>query len=72
VAHCDFTAAEQVATMKAMLDWEQTGVKPAGDDVLTPATVAATNYGCQFTINTTGPDDPLLIGLIRATLPVCQ
>jgi pimeloyl-ACP methyl ester carboxylesterase len=71
VAHCDFTSAEQVAALKAMLDWEQTGLKPAGDNVLTPATVAAANYGCQFTINTTGPDDALFIGLIRASLPVC-
>lgn len=71
VAHCDFTAAEQVAALKAMLDWEQTGVKPAGDDVLTPATVAAANYGCQFTINTTGPDDSATTGLVRASLPAC-
>lgn len=71
VAHCDFTAAEQVAALKAMLDWEQTGAKPAGDDVLTPATVAAPDYGCRYTINATGPDDPLLIGLLRANLPPC-
>ena len=72
VAHCDFTAAEEVAALKAMLDWEQTGEKPAGDDVLAPATVAAANYGCRFTINTTGPDDAFFIGLIRATLPACR
>jgi hypothetical protein len=47
VAHCDFTAAEQVAALKAMLDWEQKGIKPAGDDVLTPATVSAANYGAS-------------------------
>ena len=71
VAHCDFTAAEQVAALKAMLDWEQKGIKPAGDDVLTPATVSAANYGCKFTINTTGSDDAASIGLVRATLPAC-
>jgi hypothetical protein len=40
--------------------------------VLTPATVAAAGYGCRFTINTIGPDDNFLIGLIRATLPACR
>jgi len=71
VAHCDFTSAEQVAALKAMLDWEQKGIKPAGDDVLTPATVSAANYGCQFTINTAGADDSASIGLVRASLPAC-
>jgi hypothetical protein len=25
-------------------------VKPAGDDILTPATVAHPNFGCNFTV----------------------
>jgi len=57
VTHCDFTVAEQVAAFDDMIKWERDGVKPAGDDVLTPATVADANYGCQFTINTGGADD---------------
>ncbi|WP_295542637.1 alpha/beta hydrolase [uncultured Pseudacidovorax sp.] len=57
ITHCDFTVAEQVAAFDAMIKWERDGVKPAGDDVLTPATVANTNYGCTFTVNTAGPDD---------------
>ena len=36
-SHCDFTVAEQVAAFDDMVRWEQTGKKPAGDDVLTPA-----------------------------------
>jgi hypothetical protein len=40
-----------------MLKWEGGGTKPAGDDVVTPATVAAATYGCTFTKNTLGPDD---------------
>jgi hypothetical protein len=57
VSHCDFTIAEQVDAVDAMLKWEGGGTKPAGDDVVTPATVAATTYGCTFTKNTLGPDD---------------
>jgi hypothetical protein len=56
-SHCDFTVAEQVDAFDAMIKWERDGVKPAGDDVVTPATVAATSYGCKFTKNTLGPDE---------------
>lgn len=47
--HCDFTGPEIVEGFGDLVAWEKTGIKPAGDDVLTPATVAAPNYGCQFT-----------------------
>ncbi len=57
VTHCDFTVAEQVDAFDAMIRWERDGVKPAGDDVVTPATVAAPTYGCTHTKNTLGPDD---------------
>jgi hypothetical protein len=57
VTHCDFTVAEEVDAFQAMIKWERDGVKPMGDDVVTPATVAATNYGCTYTKNTLGPDD---------------
>jgi pimeloyl-ACP methyl ester carboxylesterase len=71
ISHCDFTVAETVAAVDAMLKWEQTGVKPTGDDVLTAATVGASNYGCNFTINTTGQDDAATTAAIRASLPAC-
>lgn len=57
VTHCDFTVAEQVDAFDAMIKWERDGIKPAGDDVVTSATVAAPTYGCTFTKNTLGPDD---------------
>ncbi len=72
-SHCDFTVAEQVQAFKDMVVWEQTGVKPAGDDVITPATVANPAYGCRFTNNTLGVDDvapvPALRAGINASLP---
>ncbi|WP_454722942.1 MULTISPECIES: alpha/beta hydrolase family protein [Cupriavidus] len=52
VSHCDFTLAEQAAAFDDMVNWEQNGVKPAGDEVLDAATVANANYGCRFTDNT--------------------
>jgi hypothetical protein len=36
-SHCDFTVAEQVEAFDAMIQREHSGIKPAGDDVVTPA-----------------------------------
>lgn len=75
VSHCDFTVAEQAEAFEAMVNWEQNGVKPAGDDVLTAATVAAPTYGCTYTRNTLGVDDSAstrqLRGVIAAQTPAC-
>jgi len=49
ISHCDFTLTEQVEAFDAMIKWERDGVKPAGDDVVTAATVADPKYGCTFT-----------------------
>ncbi len=50
ITHCDFTVKEQVEAFDAMIQWERNpSAKPAGDDVLTPATVADVHYGCTFT-----------------------
>lgn len=49
ISHCDFTVAEQVEAFDAMVQWERGGARPAGDDVITPATVAASSFGCAFT-----------------------
>ncbi|WP_225984483.1 alpha/beta hydrolase family protein [Noviherbaspirillum aerium] len=69
--HCDFTNAEQVEAFQAMVNWEQTGVKPAGDDVLTPAVVANPAYGCTFTRNAAGADDSTAIDVSRRLMPSC-
>ncbi|MES2718007.1 MAG: alpha/beta hydrolase [Pseudomonadota bacterium] len=65
-SHCDFSTAEQVEAFEAMVIWERDGIKPSGDDVVTPATVAAPTYGCTYTRNTLGPDDS---GTTRALRP---
>ena len=69
VSHCDFTVAEQATAFDDMIKWERDGIKPAGDDVVTPAVVAATTYGCTFTKNTLGPDESGTTNALRpATL----
>ena len=65
-SHCDFTVAEQVKAFSDMVAWEQGGPKPAGDDVVTPATVGASSYGCTFTDNTLGVDDGAPVPALRA------
>ena len=59
VGHCGFTTAEQEAAFAALVNWVENGVKPAGDDVLTPSTVANPKYGCQFTPVRHSASDPL-------------
>ncbi len=49
VGHCTFTLAEEEQAFDDLVAWVEDGVKPAGDDVLDPATVAAPDYGCTFT-----------------------
>lgn len=74
-SHCDFTVAEQVEAFQAMVQWEQGGAKPAGDDVLTAATVAQPSYGCSFTRDILGTDDSnttrQLRGAIAANTAAC-
>lgn len=70
IGHCDFTVAEQVKALEDMLRWDQQGVKPTGDDVITAATVANDRYGCAFTNNTTGTDDSSTTIATRASLSV--
>jgi hypothetical protein len=70
-SHCDFTVAEQVAAFEAMARWEQTGVRPEGDDVLAREVVAQPNYGCRFTVNAGGPDDNPTTIAVRGSMPAC-
>ena len=50
VAHCDFSTQEYVQAFTDLVAWVEQGVRPAGDDVLDPATVADRRYGCRFTV----------------------
>jgi pimeloyl-ACP methyl ester carboxylesterase len=75
VSHCDFTFNEQVAAFDAMVNWEQKNIKPTGDDVLTPETVADPKYGCKFTDNNFTQDDSAAVRAVRtntAIIPSCS
>ncbi len=48
VLHCGFTPGEMIDGLSDLINWVETGAKPAGDIVLDPAAVAAANYGCMF------------------------
>jgi hypothetical protein len=67
-SHCDFTVAEQEQAFADMAAWESGGARPAGDDVLTAATVAAPAYGCTFTNNTLGADESGTTNALRPTI----
>ena len=49
VGHCFFLPTEEAQSFAELVNWVETGAKPAGDDVLTPAAIADPKYGCQFT-----------------------
>lgn len=71
ITHCDFTIKEQEEAFAAMLAWEQDNTaKPAGDDVVTPSTVASSLYGCKFTRNAQSPDDSTDLMAVRSQLAV--
>jgi len=47
--HCEFLPGEVSTAFSDLVNWVLYGVKPQGDDILNPATVAAPNFGCRFT-----------------------
>lgn len=47
--HCEFSAAEVTTAFDDLVRWVEDGVRPEGDDVLTPEVVADPSYGCRFT-----------------------
>jgi hypothetical protein len=50
INHCGFNTVEMENGFADLVHWVVDGVKPAGDDILTPATVANPNFGCNFTV----------------------
>ena len=49
IRHCGFNTIEMERGFADLVNWVVNEVKPAGDDILTPATVAHPNFGCGFT-----------------------
>lgn len=48
--HCGFAVFEEEAAFADLVNWVTNGVKPAGDDILTPAVVADPKFGCNFSV----------------------
>ncbi len=48
VGHCDITPLEFSTAFVDLVIWTEFGVRPAGDDWLDPANVAAQDFGCTF------------------------
>lgn len=49
VGHCFFLPTEEAQSFAELVNWVETGAKPAGDDVLTSSVIADPKYGCNFT-----------------------
>ena len=50
INHCGFNTTEMERGFADLVNWVSHSVKPAGDDILTPAVVANPNFGCNFTV----------------------
>jgi hypothetical protein len=50
INHCGFATVEMERAFADLVNWVANGVKPAGDDILTPAAVANPNFGCTFSV----------------------
>jgi pimeloyl-ACP methyl ester carboxylesterase len=48
--HCGFAVQEEAQAFSDLVKWVEDGVKPAGDDILTPSNVAHPSFGCNFTL----------------------
>ncbi len=70
--HCGFSGPEIATAFADLVNWVENDAVPAGDDVLDPSTVAAPEYGCQFTNPVAGPGRPsnFLFNVLGPTLPL--
>jgi hypothetical protein len=50
--HCDFTLPELQQGFDDLVGWVDSGHRPAGDAILDRRAVAASTFGCRFTIGT--------------------
>lgn len=53
IGHCEFSPEELIESFDDMVSWVEDGVRPAGDDILDPATLADPLFGCGFSRGTT-------------------
>ncbi|SDU17067.1 hypothetical protein [Halopseudomonas salegens] len=46
--HCGFTSGEIIEAFDDLIAWVDQGITPDGDDIMNPAAVADSSFGCQF------------------------
>ncbi|MEE8603643.1 DUF302 domain-containing protein [Euzebya tangerina] len=63
--HCDFSGEELVTAFADLVAWIDSGIAPAGEDLLDPAVRADRNLGCAFTVGETDPNQG------RFLMPAC-
>lgn len=54
VGHCHYTVPELASAFSALVNWINTGQRPAGDNILNPEAVESPSFGCRFTDRTPG------------------
>jgi pimeloyl-ACP methyl ester carboxylesterase len=54
VTHCGYSNSELSAGFSALVNWIDTGTRPAGDNILAPGDVSSPLFGCRFTDPTPG------------------
>jgi len=68
IVHCEFTEEEYTSAFSDLVQWVETGGKPAGDDILDPNVVSDPFFGCQFTKENRDYSDYADFGLV---IPPC-
>lgn len=68
IVHCEFTQEEYTTAFSDLVNWVETGEKPAGDDLLDPNTISNEYFGCQFTSVDRDYSDYAIFGL---EIPPC-
>ena len=66
VTHCNFTRYEIMRSFDDLVAWVETGTRPAGDDFLDAAAVAAADFGCAWSGEAEGVPRAEDIGICTA------
>lgn len=66
VTHCAFTEYELTRSFDDLAEWVETGVRPAGDDLLDANAVAAPDFGCAWSGEAEGVPRAADVGICDA------
>lgn len=69
IGHCEFSSGELVSSLADMIQWADTGQRPAGDDILDAAVMAQPDAGCAFSVDDSQVPSRLAFGACSAAAP---